>query len=278
MPYIILIIFLALALALQILTGNFPVEIMAFPLNVIGLALWLGSMLWLWFGHRKSMFVRFMLSRGAAISSITLLLLFCLVVGLTGFRHLSASWVFLVIILYFQTVLLFVILAGWRKKTATGARLGAVRWRFLFIHAGLLIAVTSAVWGAPDTETLRLQTVGNISVNQAFRQDGTSEWLPYDITLKEFRTGTYPDGTPSMFEAEAVVDGELIALRVNKPVSISFGEEVYLVSGSKDGDSCILQIVREPWKYITAAGIIILMAGAFMLFVTGPRRRHGDDM
>ena len=81
-----------------------------------------------------------------------------------------------------------------------------------------------------------------------------------------------------MFEAEAVVDGELIALRVNKPVSISFGEEVYLVSGSKDGDSCILQIVREPWKYITAAGIIILMAGAFMLFVTGPRRRHGDDM
>ena len=33
----------------------------------------------------------------------------------------------MVVLLYFQTVLLFVIFRGWRSATATGARLGSVR-------------------------------------------------------------------------------------------------------------------------------------------------------
>ena len=84
MPYIILIICLVIALALQFLTGNFPVEIMAFPLNVICMLLWTGLMSLVWINGRKSMFVRFMISRGATLSSILLLALFCLVIGITG--------------------------------------------------------------------------------------------------------------------------------------------------------------------------------------------------
>ena len=44
MPYIILVIYLAIALVLQVLTGNFPVNIMAFPLNLICAVLWFGFM------------------------------------------------------------------------------------------------------------------------------------------------------------------------------------------------------------------------------------------
>ena len=278
MPYIILIICLAIALALQFLTGNFPVEIMAFPLNVICMLLWAGLMSLVWINCRKSMFVRFMISRGATLSSILLLTLFCLVIGITGKRHLAESWVSVFLILYFLTVLMFVIMSRWRSKTATGARLGAVRWRFLLIHSGLFIALASAFFGASDKETLRLQASRNIPVRQAFRADGTSEWLSYELILNEFRTEKYSNGAPSSYEGILTVNGKDVDLRVNRPYSLAFGEELYLVSGSTDGNTCILQIVREPWKYVTSAGIFILLAGAFLLFAGGPRKRYADDM
>ena len=31
-----------------------------------------------------------------------------------------------------------------------------------------------------------------------------------------------------------------------------------------------MQIVREPWRGLTLAGIVMLLLGAFMLFVAGP--------
>jgi uncharacterized membrane protein HdeD (DUF308 family) len=33
----------------------------------------------------------------------------------------------------------------------------------------------------------------------------------------------------------------------------------------------IIEIVREPWQWLSMAGIVMLMAGAVMLFVRGPR-------
>lgn len=93
------------------------------------------------------MFVEFMLSRGATVWAIVLFLLFGLVMGVTGIRSVAQSWPFVFAMLYFQTVLLFVLVRGWRAPTATGARLGSVRWRFVLNHLGILLAVSSAFWG-----------------------------------------------------------------------------------------------------------------------------------
>lgn len=281
MPYIILIICLALALALQFLTGGFPVLFFSFPLNLILAALWLIIMLWCWKKKSKSLFVRFMLSGGATIWAIALFLLSSLLIGISGWQDFSTSWVFVVVMLYFQSVLLFVILRGWRSATATGARLGSVRWRFLINHAGILIAVSSAFWGAPDSETLKLQAVRELPVKEAFRMDGSSAWLPYEIMMKDFKVDSYENGVPSMFEADLIVDGKNVTLRVNEPYSRSFGEDIYLtgydsVAGS-ESQYCIIQVVREPWKYFALAGVIMMLVGAFLLFVGGPQRRYGED-
>ena len=52
--------------------------------------------------------------------------------------------------------------------------------------------------------------------------------------------------------------------------NVRFGEDIYLTSVSDEG--CVFQIVREPWRYFALVGILMLIAGAFMLFVGGPRR------
>ena len=279
MPYIILIIYLAVAIALQFLTGNIPLSFLSFPLDLILALIWAVVMISIWKTRRKSLFVAFMLSRGATVSAIVLFLGFSLAVGISGQRELVSTWVFAAVMLYFQTVLLYVILRGWRAQTATGARLGAIRWRFLLNHVGILLAVSSAFWGAPDTEVLRVRAIRDLPVREAFTMDGTMGWLPFEITLKEFNVDTYSNGVPSMYEARIDVDGEEVLLKVNKPYSVSLGKDLYLVGFDNmyEGDTCILQVVYEPWRYAALAGVIMMLAGAFLLFAGGPGRRNDDE-
>ena len=279
MPYVILIIFLAVAFALQILTGNIPLSFLPFPLNLILALIWVLVMVSVWKTRKKSLFVGFMLSRGATVSAILLFLAFSLVVGISGERELVSSWVFAAVMLYLQTVLLFVILRGWRAQTATGARLGAVRWRFLLNHVGILLAVSSAFWGAPDTEVLRVRAIQDVPVRQAVSMDGIPESLPFEILLSEFKTEIWSNGVPSMFEAKLLVNGENVVLKVNEPYNVSFGKDLYLVGFDSmyDSGSCILQVVYEPWRYGALAGVVMMLAGAFLLFLGGPRRRNDED-
>lgn len=281
MPYIILFVYLAIALALQLLTGDFPVAFFAFPLNVIIALLWIGVIFWMWKSRRKSLFVSFMLSKGATICAVTLFLIFSLVIGLTGFRSITGTWVFVAFILYFQTVLIFVIMRGWRAQTATGAHLGAVRWRFLLNHVGLLVAVSASFWGAPDAETVRIRTFLDTPVREAVRMDGTSSWLPYELELKDFRVETYENGVPAMYQAEMIIDGEPVILKVNHPYSKGFGNNIYLTgydaAAGAESQYCVIQVVKEPWKYGVVAGVAMMLAGALLLFASGPKKRYGEE-
>ena len=211
--------------------------------------------------------VRFMLSPLATIVSIALFSAACLLIGLTGKRELIQSVPFILLYIFLITVLLYVILRGW--KSGEG-----IRWRFLLNHAGLLLALSAAFFGAPDSETIRVQTYKDVPVREAYRMDGTRAWLSYELELKEFKVEMYEDGTPSSYEAGVLVDGVPVSLKVNQPYSIGLAEDVYLSSYDQTaGEYCILQIVREPWKYPALAGIIMMLTGALLLFIQGPRKR-----
>ena len=146
----------------------FPSEFFAFPLNLIFLVVWVVGCVLLWVHCRKTLLVRFFLSPEATFISIGLFAVLCLAIGFTGLRSLAGSWIFVIVSLLLQTVLLFVIMRGWRRPTATGARLGAIRWRFLLLHVGLLVAVGSAFWGAPDVQTLRMKAYVGVPGQAAY--------------------------------------------------------------------------------------------------------------
>ena len=95
--------------------------------------------------------------------------------------------------------------------------------------------------------------------------------LSYELELKDFILKYGMDGKPAHYEAVICVDGEApVCILVNNPYNVKFGEDIYLASVSESG--CIFQIVREPWRYFAIVGILMLIAGAFMLFLKGPRR------
>lgn len=47
MHYVYVMVYISLAVAMQLLTGNFPVSFFAFPLNLVFAALWL-FLLWMY--------------------------------------------------------------------------------------------------------------------------------------------------------------------------------------------------------------------------------------
>lgn len=253
------------------------ITIFSFPLNLIIMILWLAASVMVWKHCRKSSFVRLMLHPAATYCAIGLFLAITLFVGITGFRWIIMTWPYAVFMLYFQTVLLYVIMRGWRSATATGARLGPIRWRFLFLHVGLLVALGSAFWGTPDNETLSIKVMKNQPVHEAYSEEGVMKPLRYEIVLNEFSVSYGADGVPSDYSATMTVAGESIELKVNHPYAPVFGEDIYL-SGYDTHlqEYCILQIVREPWRCVTLAGIVMMLIGAFMLFVAGPRRRNDN--
>jgi hypothetical protein len=276
MPYIVLVIYLVLSMALQLLLGNFPVYLMAFPLNLIIPLLWFGLMFHLWKKSPKSMFVRYMLSPGATFWSIFLFIDACIVIGLTGERSYTVSWVFIAILLFLQTVLFFVILRGCRAQTPTGARLGEIRWRFLLNHVGLLLALGAGFWGAPDSVTMRVKAFEGQQVKEAVIPGIGLSGIEHEILLEDFRLERYENGVPSLYEADLTVNGEKVNLRVNHPYRLSFSEMLYVsgydVNAGEESSWCVMQIVHEPWRYWAFAGVLMMLAGAFMLFIQGPKR------
>lgn len=237
----------------------------AFPLNLLLALLWAWGWIWLWKRHPKNKVLRFMLSPSATVSAIVLLIISCIWLGVTGNREFAESICFVAVLLYIQTVLLLVTLRGWKAAT------GKTRWRFLFLHAGLLLAVGSGFWGAPDSLELRVALERGQETQTAYTMGGNLSPLGYAIKMLDFNAEYSIDGKPSDYEAIVSIDeGDSISLCVNSPYSVSAGEDVYLASATED--YCILQIVREPWKYFALSGILMLIAGAFMLFIKGPGR------
>lgn len=256
--------------------ATLPVEFFAFPLNIILAAIWVLVVNLLYKKLPESFVVRFMLSPYATISSLVLFTLACVVVGLTGNRDMVQSWIFALIVFFLLTVLLFVILRGWRRHGSS------VRWRFIFLHVGLLLALGAGFWGAPDSKTLRMQVYEGVPVQEAFLMNGKSIRLPYEISLKAIEIDTWDNGVPSYAAADLIIDGKEVNVSVNHPYTRKSGEDIYITAygGTMDGEVpyCILQIVREPWKYVVATGIFMILAGAFLLFMNGPQRPASEEI
>lgn len=238
----------------------------AFPLNLMLAALWAVFWLWIRSCHPQSPAVRFLQSPAATISAIILLIISCIWIGLSRDRVFVQSFVFIILLLYVQTVLFLITVRGWKRQD------GSVRWRFLLLHAGLLLALGSGFWGNPDSNEYRVKLALEETSRVAYQMDGQRAVLPYELSLRGLDIEYSDEGKMIDYEAfVSVGDSKPAAVSVNHPYQVRLGEDIYLASVSET--SCVLQIVKEPWRYFALAGIIMMLAGAFLLFVNGPKKR-----
>ena len=142
-------------------------------------------------------------------------------------------------------------------------------------HTGLWLALFAGFLGSSDTQTLRIPLYKGEPKHEAFDMNGASYYLDYDMELNSFAVEYYPNGRPSRFSANVRLGNENVLLEVNHPYSYRLGEDVYLtgydVTKGNESNYCILQVVKQPWKYVMVAGILMMLAGAVLLFINGAK-------
>ncbi len=253
---------------MQAIVGAFPLSIVRFPLNVILMALWLVLLVELYRRRDRSKVAQQLLSQAATVISLVLMAAVGIVLGLQR-EPASTAWPTVVAVLFVLSHLTLVTLRGWRNATG-------VRWRFVINHAGLWLALVAGFWGAPDREQVRAMVTREVPTREAYDMSGRTTTLDCELQLVDFKIDYYAEGQPSMFEAVVAVDGELATLRVNHPHHRTWSEMIYLVSYDVESPDraryCVVEVVREPWRWLSVVGIVMLIAGAVLMFARGPRK------
>ena len=279
--------YFVIAALLQTMTGNFPLSFFAFPLNVIVAVIWVYLLWRLYREGNKLPLTRFRLSSRTSILSILLLIGGSLVIGLfpqlseaeaasisgvpasLGCYNFMTSWIFIAILFLLLSNLAMVVSHAFYHRVPE-------KKRFLLNHLGVWFALFAGFFGSSDVQTLRIPLYAGQPGREAYSMDGKAYYLDYELELYSFNTEYYPNGMPSRFAADVRIGEQRTTLEVNHPHSYRLGEDIYLTGYDTRnvGNTryCILQIVRQPWKYVMVTGILMMLAGAVLLFINGPKK------
>ena len=64
---------------------------------------------------------------------------------------------------------------------------------------------------------------------------------------------------------------------MNHPYRLSWAEDIYLISYDRESivpQYCVVEIVRQPWKYLIWMGIVMMMAGSALMFLQGAKKKE----
>ncbi|MCI7195703.1 MAG: cytochrome c biogenesis protein ResB [Bacteroides sp.] len=266
---IVLTIFIT-GLLIQAFAGYFPAEAFAFPINAAVLFAALAGLWVLWREKPGGAVCRWLASGNASIALIAAFLICCLILGMKmqdadaasfpGFGNVRRTWWFILISIALMANL-FVVILSRRKKGI----------RFILNHIGVLVALIGCFFGAPD-HTVSRAIVSGEAVHEAVGENGEIVPLPAAMKLEGFNVELDQRGNVRNYRALIDVDGKKVELRVNHPYRISISEDVYLTSYDRDNPEpqyCIVEVVRQPWKYLIWAGIVMMMAGGILMFARG---------
>lgn len=160
-----------------------------------------------------------------------------------------------------------------------GFRPGHNRWRFVLNHAGLWLALFAGVVGSAEEQTLRIPVFRDRPNNEAVSEERAKIYLPKELKLNDFTVEHYANGTPRHFFAEISIDGKPARLEVNHPYAANWAEDYYLTSYDVQSEQpryCVVQIVREPLKYVMWLGVVMMLCGGCLLFLAGPNRQNKE--
>ena len=249
---------------------------LTFPVNAALAAATL-TMLWVAdaeYGKRTA--VRLLRSPAAACLLLGITVAWCIVGGLVppqwasdgniwqalGFGDFPSSWGFRLLVCILLLHLALVVIH----------RIRQYRWRrdaaFLMLHSGLWLALAAGSIGAADRVEGRAVVTEEAECNTMFLRDGRVLPLGYGMHLTGFEMErSKTDGSIIQYTATIAVDSvEKHAISVNNPYGVRWDEDLYLTSFSASDTSgmlpaAVIMVVREPWKPVSQAGILLLAAG-----------------
>lgn len=219
----------ATGILLQAASGKIAWEMLAFPVNLILLAVYVAVLAGMHAFSRKVYAFRWMSSYSAAVTAMLAVVVLTVVMGLIrqlppeqtvsgaeawlGFSQMLSAWPFVLLFTWLMTLLGMTILR----------RLRPWRWRsipFLLSHLGLFIAIAGAVAGSGDIQRLKMTTTVGKPEWRAYDEQQQLTELPLALELTDFTIDEYP---PKLM----VIDNATgKALPEGKPEQLSLEEDI----------------------------------------------------
>ena len=273
--------------ALQLICGNINPCWFRYPLGLILALNYLYILILLTARSDRWTWVRQLTDHHAGISSLTGMLAMTLLFGLIrqdssssglwgalGFRSMSTSWPFCLMLLYFMTVLgmrAFKEIRDWRSHPVLT----------IVIHTAVFVGISAAFFGSGDKVKARVVTKADEPSHIGISpQTGRTVVLPFVICLEEFVMEEYPNGEPKMFLSRIKVSDKKrekeMDIRVNHPGRMG-SWKIYQVGYDKQHGTSTLECVKDGWYPMVKTGLwIILSAGVFMALTAGMKRKREE--
>lgn len=281
-------------LVLQAAIGPVRWALLAFPVNLVCLVVFIALLAAAYSLRRKVPLFEWMMHLSAAVPAMACAIALTVVMGFTAQREDGGGLPWISRMCSFWP---FVLSYGWMMAIVGLATLNhLLRFKlreipFLLNHLGLFIALVCGTLGVSDTQRLHLTTREGATEWRAADENGNVHELDFAVELHDFIMEEYPlqpgakMRVPKRFASDMTVhtkkgDSVRTVIEVNKPFRID-GWKIYQYDYDEqmgsESEISVLELVRDPWQPFVLSGILMMLAGALTLFFFMTPRPKKED-
>ncbi|MBO6247475.1 MAG: cytochrome c biogenesis protein ResB [Bacteroidales bacterium] len=269
---------------LQALSGPMDWSLVSSPVNIILLVALLALMAVARALKDKSGFFGWLSSSESAVTALGCTMFMTIVMGLTAqipekgwLGNMVSFWPFILCYIWLTVVAGLLAVGGLGRVSRSWKEIP-----YVLIHLGLFSTIVCATLGSADKKDLEMTLHEGETLTAALSEDGTSYETGLSVRLEDFTMEVYPSGMPKRFASDVLVrskSGKEISavIEVNKPLKVD-GWKMYQYSYDEDAGTeskvSVLELVKDPWLPMVYAGIFMMLAGAFLMLVTGFKREE----
>lgn len=292
-------------MALHFFLGKVDASFLSYPWSVVVAINYLYILILLYSKSDQMKFVRRMYDRPAYLTSLASMLVLTLLFGLIrqdgsteglwgllGFTDMASSWIFVLFLLHFMTVVGL-------KAVEDVHRWKQRKWPAVVMHVSFFVLLASAMFGSGEKIRVRVTTALDEPTRMGVTEDRRMYELPFTLTLREFILEEYPpqvvvvDGKEMVMPRRevkkflsrvAVTDEEgteEVEILVNHPARIGawrIYQSGYDSSRGKESTISVLLCVKDAWYPIIHIAMWMIMLGGILMFILGFKKNKEDKV
>ena len=297
------LLFLAGA-ALQLCIGSVDASFLSYPWNWVAVVNYLYILILLYVKQDEVKCIKRIYDRPAYLTSLVSLLVLTLLfglipqdgsigglLGLFGFNQMSSSWIFVLFLIHFMTVLGFKAIEDvhhWKKRSIP----------VLLMHVAFFVILVASVFGSGEKIRLQVTAIEGHPVGMGVTDKGKRVELPFTLFLKDFSLEEYPpvvhllpDGSEVVMPRREVKkylsqveiwEGEEVHsfdIAVNQPASIGswkIYQSGYDSSRGKLSTISVLECVKDGGYVAVHIAMWTILLSGVLMFIMGVKKRKED--
>ena len=290
--------------ALQLCIGNVDASFLFYPWILVVVMNYLYILILLYTKQDEVKCIKRIYDRPAYLTSLASMLVLTLffgiipqdasiggLIGLLGFNQMSSSWIFVLFLIHFMTVLGLKAIEDihrWKKRSLPA----------VLMHVSFFVILVAAVFGSGEKIRLRVTAVEGHPVGMGLTDRGRQVELPFTILLKDFSLEEYPPAIHVMPDGSEVVmprrevkkylseleiwEGEekhSFDIAVNQPASIGswkIYQSGYDSSRGKFSKISILECVKDGGYVAVHIAMWTILLSGVLMFIVGTKKKKED--